>query len=100
MGQRFTGFWFLSRLFQPLFYGFPLRFFLFTTFGSLSGFIHVFDRNVIDQSIKLVVILLHRILDASQRIDGLDELRHFFEADGIHIMGRVLTELLQDDDMR
>ena len=100
MRRRFAELWFLGRLFQPLLYRFLLWLFLFTTFDSLSGLIRIFGRDVIDQSIKLIVILLHRILNATQRIDGFDELWNLLEADGIHIMGRVLTVLLQDDDMR
>ena len=99
MRRRFAELWFLGRLFQPLLYRFLLWLFLFTTFDSLSGLIRIFGRDVIDQSIKLIVILLHRILDAPQGVDGFDELRHFLEADGIHIMSRVLTVLLQDDDI-
>ena len=99
MRQRFAELWFLGRLFQPLLYGFLLWLFLFTIFNSLSGLIHIFGRNIIDQSIKLIVILLHRILNAPQWIDGFEELRNFLEADGIHIMSRVLTVLLQDDDI-
>ena len=100
MRQRFAELWFLRRLFQPLLYRFFLWLFIFTAFNSFSGFINVFGRNVIDQSIKLIVILLYRILNAPQRIDGFDELWNLLEADGIHILGRVLTVLLQDDDMR
>ena len=70
------------------------------SFDSLSGLIRIFGRDVIDQSIKLIVILLHRILNTPQRVDGFDEFLDFLKADGIHIMGRVLTVLLQDDDMR
>ena len=100
MSQRFADLWFLGRLFQPLLYGFFLRLFLFTAFGRRIGLFYSFCWNVIDQSIKLVVILLHRILNTPQRVDGFDEFLDFLKADGIHIMGRVLTVLLQDDDMR
>jgi len=99
VSQRFADLWFLGRLFQPLLYGFLLWLFLFTIFNSLSGLIHIFGRNIIDQSIKLIVILLHRILNAPQWIDGFEELRNFLKADGIHIMGRILAILLQDDDI-